>query len=163
VALESRFGLNPSLQLISFAQVYGILLGAVNSDYSWLADVANQERLREYDYGPGAGVSWDLFLLRKGMPLTSLRYRYNYLDVVNGSVYSGDLKGLTAEHNLHQIQARLDVPVHGNMAFGIDGSIFLRQSHYDVHGIALPPGVEEGRHTINQRNPEARVYLAWHW
>ena len=30
-------------------------MGAVNADYSWLADVADQERIREYDYGPGVG------------------------------------------------------------------------------------------------------------
>ncbi len=162
-ALQSRFDLSSSLQLVSHAQAYGIILGAVNSDYSWLAEVANRERYREYDYGPGVGASWDLFLLRKGAPLANLRYRFNYLSVVNGSVYSGDLKGLTAEHNLHQIQAKLDVPVVGRVALGMDATLFLRQSHYDVTGVSLPPGIKEGRYTVNQRNPEARVYLAWHW
>jgi hypothetical protein len=162
-ALQSRFNPAPSLQLLSYAQVYGILLGAVNSDYAFLADVANQERYREYDYGPGVGASWDLILARKGAPLANLRYRFNYISVSNGSVYSGDLKGLSAEHNLHQIQAKLDVPVAGRMAIGVDGSIFFRQSHYDVTGVNLPPGIVAGRYTVNQRNPEARVYLAWHW
>jgi hypothetical protein len=161
LGLQSRFDMSSSLQLVSFAQAYGIILGAVNSDYSWLAEVANQERYREYDYGPGVGASWDLILVRNGSPLANVRY--NYLSVVNGSVYSGDLNGLSAEHNLHQIQAKLDVPVVGRVALGIDGSIFLRQSHYDVTGVSLPPGISAGRYTVNQRNPEARVYLAWHW
>jgi hypothetical protein len=44
---------------------------------------------------------------------------------------------------------------------GLDGTIFLRQSHYDVTGV-MPPGIKPGRYTVDQRNPEARVYLAWH-
>ncbi len=162
-ALQSRYDLSPSYQWVSFAQVYGILLGAVNSDYSFLADVAEQERLREYDYGPGAGASWDMFLLRKGVALANLRYRYNYISVSNGSTYNGDNVGLAAKHNLHQFQAKLDVPIAGRTMIGADGTIFLRQSHYDVSGSNLPKGIKPGKHTIDQRNPEIRVYLAWHW
>jgi hypothetical protein len=83
--------------------------------------------------------------------------------VSNGSVYQGDNAGLGAKHNLHQVQAKLDIPVTGRTALGVDGTLFLRQSHYDLTGTNLPPGVQPGRKTVNQRNPEVRVYLAWHW
>jgi len=163
VALQSRYNLSKTWQWVSFAQAYGILLGAVNSDYTWLADVAEQERLREYDYGPGAGASWDMFFLRKGFALANLRYRYNYISVSNGSTYNGPNLGLAAKHNLHQMQAKLEIPLFRRTAVGADGSVFLRQSHYDVTGRNVPKTIIPGKHTIDQRNPEVRIYLSWHW
>ena len=76
--------------LITRAQAFVILLGAVNSDFSFLADVANQERIREYDYGPGAGGAVELYLQRKNLPLLVARYRGSYIDVSNGSIYNSD-------------------------------------------------------------------------
>jgi hypothetical protein len=54
-ALSSRFRLSDRLALTTRLDGDGIVMGAVNADYSWLADVAEQERIREYDYGPGLG------------------------------------------------------------------------------------------------------------
>ena len=104
-----------------------------------------------------------MFLLRKGSPLANLRYRYNYINVSNGSVYTGDNLGLAATHHIHQVQAKVDVPISGRVSLGVDGSLFLRQSHYDVSGTNLQPNVKRGLTTVLQRNPEARVYLAWFW
>jgi hypothetical protein len=163
-ALQSRFDLSPSLQLWSRLQGYAILLGAVNSDYAFLADVAERERYREYDYGPGLGGSWELYLWRKGAMLANLRYRYSHIRVTNGSIYndSANNLGLDADHDVHQLQTRLDVPVTGRVAVGVDGSIFFRRSRYDLTGTG-DTGVATGRRTITQRNPEVRAYLAWHW
>jgi hypothetical protein len=161
VSLFSRFNPSKSLQLWSRLQAYGIVLGAVNSDYSKLADVADQERYREYDYGPGLGASWELYLLRKGNALANFRYRASYLDVSNGSVYNKGNLGLDSNHRIQQIQARLDIPVTGPVAIGVDGSIFFRRSHYDLSSSGT--AVSSGRRTITQRNPELRAYLAWHW
>jgi hypothetical protein len=163
VGLQSRFDLSSSLRLVSLAQGYAVILGAVNSDYAFLADVANQERYREYDYGPGVGASWDLFLTRKAQALAALRYRYNYVNVSNGSLYQGDNIGLDAGHHVHQFQARVDVPITGRIGLGVDASVFLRQSHYDVSGTNLPANVKRGLTTVEQRNPEARAYLVWFW
>ena len=92
-ALLSRFTPSPKLTLYSRVQAYAIILGAVNSDYSQLADVAEQERIREYDYGPGVGGAVELYLQRKNLPLVTARYRYSYINVSNGSVYNGTYEG----------------------------------------------------------------------
>ena len=57
---------------------------------AFVADVANQERIREYDYGPGVGGAVELYLQRKNLPLVTARYRYSYVDVSNGSIYNGE-------------------------------------------------------------------------
>ncbi len=162
-ALLSRFELKPTLELDARAQVYFIFLGAVNSGLSFLADVANQERIREYDYGPGAGASLELFLLRKHRPLLVGRYRYSHIDVSNGSIYNNDTSdiGLDSTHSIQQLQLKLEVPISKSLSAGADGSVFFRRSHYDFAGSGVPPEIGEGRRTITQRNPEARLFLAW--
>jgi Domain of unknown function (DUF3943) len=158
-ALLSRYPVSDTMDLVTRLQAYGIILGAVNADYSFLADVANQERLREYDYGPGAGASVELYLFRKGLPLLSARYRGSYIDVSNGSTYSGENVGLGSNHIVHQTQLKLEIPITHSLGIGADASVFFRRSHYDVTSDF--PGVEPGRRTITQRNPEARVFLTW--
>jgi hypothetical protein len=135
----------------------------VNSNLSFLADVADQERVREYDYGPGAGVSAELYLLRKQLPLLVARYRGSYIDVSNGSIYNNDTAdiGLDATHGVQQLQLKLEIPIMKGLAIGADGSLFFRRSHYDFAGSGVPPEIGEGRRTVTQRNPEARVFLAW--
>jgi hypothetical protein len=162
-ALLSRFELSPTTELWSRTQAYFILLGAVNSELSLLADVAEQERIREYDYGPGAGASLELYLLRKHRPLLVGRYRYSYISVSNGSIYNkGTAAGLDSNHNVHQLQLKLEIPITKSLAAGVDSAMFFRRSHYDFTGSDLPPKVgEPGRRTITQRNPEVRVFLAW--
>jgi hypothetical protein len=163
-ALVSRFELSQTTELWSRVQAYGILLGGVNSQLSFLADVANQERIREYDYGPGVGGALELYLLRNFRPLLVGKYRYNYIDVSNGSVYNSDERaaGLDSTHNIHQLQVKLEVPITRSLALGAEGAIFFRRSHYDFTGSDLPPLVgEPGRRTLTQRNPEVRAFLAW--
>ncbi len=162
-ALLSRFALSRALELDMRVQAYFILLGAVNSELSFLADVANQERFREYDYGPGAGASLELYLLRKRRPLLVGRYRYSYIDVSNGSIYNNDTAelGLSSNHNVHQLQLKLELPISKSLSAGADGSLFFRRSHYDFAGSGVPPEIGEGRRTITQRNPELRLFLAW--
>ena len=164
-ALLSRFQPSSTLTLMTRVQAYAILLGAVNSDYSSLAEVANQERYREYDYGPGVGGAVELYLQRKNMPLVTARYRYSYLNVSNGSLYNGTTAsgaqvGLESTHDVHQVNLKLEVPVTRSLSIGADGSIFLRRSRYDVTG-DTPEFGEAGRRTITQRNPEVRAFVAW--
>jgi hypothetical protein len=164
VALQSRFRLSSDYVLWSRLQGYAILLGAVNSDYAFLADVADQERYREYDYGPGVGGSWELYLRRKGRSFLSARYRYSYINVTNGSIYndSANNLGLNADHGIQQAGATLDVPVTGRIALGVDASVFFRRSDYDLTGSG-DTGVATGRRVITQRNPEVRAFVAWQW
>jgi hypothetical protein len=166
-ALLSRFQPSSTLTLMTRVQAYAILLGAVNSDYSSLAEVANQERYREYDYGPGVGGAVELYLQRKNLPLVTARYRYSYLDVSNGSLYNGETAsgaqvGLESTHDVHQVNLKLEIPIARSLSVGADGSIFFRRSHYDVTE-DTPEFGEAGRRTITQRNPEARLFLAWNY
>jgi hypothetical protein len=163
-ALLSRFELSETTELWSRLQAYGILLGAVNSELSILADVANQERIREYDYGPGVGGAVELYLMRNFRPLLTGRYRYSHISVSNGSIYNSEDSGagLDAGHNVHQLAFKLEVPVSKSLAAGVETSMFFRRSHYDFSGSDLPPLVgEPGRRTITQRNPEVRAFVAW--
>jgi hypothetical protein len=156
----SRFTLSPKYTLYSRLQAFFILLGATKADYSFLAEVGDRERFREYDYGPGAGFSTELYLQRKNLAFLTGRYRYSYIDVSNGSTYSGSNLGLGANHNIQQAQLKLEVPVYRSLAVGVDGSLFFRRSHYDVD-LSTLPNLPPGRRTITQRNPEVRVFLSW--
>jgi len=165
-SLLSRFVLGGETQLWSRLQAYGILLGAVNSELSVLADVAEQERIREYDYGPGLGTSLELYLFHKKRPLLLARYRYSYLNVSNGSLYNDESGGrsLDSLHHVQQLQVKLEIPVSSHLAAGVDSSVFFRRSHYDFAGSDLPPLIgDPGRRTLTQRNPEVRVFLTWQY
>jgi opacity protein-like surface antigen len=165
-ALLSRFTPSPKLTLYSRVQAYAIILGAVNSDYSQLADVAEQERIREYDYGPGVGGAVELYLQRKNLPLVTARYRYSYINVSNGSVYNGTYEGynvgLESDHDIHQVNLKLEIPLGRSLTIGADGSVFLRRSRYNVT-VDTPEFGPPRRQTITQRNPELRAFVAWNY
>lgn len=131
------------------------ILAAVNADYSYLADVADPERLREYDYGPGLGTGFEAALSHKGRPILGLYYRFHWIDVSNGSIYNqqdeNELGGSSADHYLQAAGARLFIPIHGKLGLGADGLVVLRKSYYSA------PDLEDK----DQRNPEFRIYLAF--
>jgi hypothetical protein len=164
-ALLSLWKPSGKLRFFTRVQAYGILLGAVNSDYSQLAEVANQERIREYDYGPGVGGAVELYLQRKNLPLVTARYRYSYLNVSNGSIYNGETAsgaavGLDSDHDIHQANLKLEIPIGRSLTIGADGSVFFRRSRYNITE-DTPEFGEAGRRTITQRNPEVRAFVAW--
>jgi hypothetical protein len=162
-ALLSRFRPSSTLTLLTRVQAYAILLGAVNSDYSFLADVADRERFREYDYGPGLGTAIELYLQRKNVPLLTARYRANWIDVKNGSVYNSESRGLglDAAHGVQMANVKLEFPILRSLSIGADASMFFRRSHYDV--TSETPELAPGRRTITQRNPELRAFVAWNY
>jgi hypothetical protein len=163
-ALLSLFKPSTKLDLVTRLQAYGILLGAINSDYSRLADVANQERIREYDYGPGFGGAVELYLQRNHLPLLTARYRYSRINVSNGSIWNGSIQGynvgLDSDHDVHQTNLKLEFPITRTLTIGADGSVFFRRSRYNVT-VDTPEFGPPRRQTITQRNPEARIFLAW--
>jgi hypothetical protein len=124
--------------------------------------VANRERFREYDYGPGVGTGIEATLTRKGLPLLAFYYRFHYIDVSNGSIFNKDetlelpggetivLEGSDAKHYLQAPGLRLFVPILGKLGLGADAFYVLRKSRYDA------PFLRD----TDQRNPEVRVYLA---
>ena len=135
----------------------------MNSDYSQLADVANQERIREYDYGPGVGGAVELYLQRKNLPLVTARYRYSYLNVSNGSIYNGETAsgapiGLDSTHDVHQVEPEArdpDRPVADGRRRRLDLPPAQPLRRHGGH-----PGVRGGRapddHAEEPRGPRLR-------
>jgi hypothetical protein len=157
VGLSSRFRLSDRLSLTTRVDGDGIVMGAVNADYSWLADVEEQERIREYDYGPGLGASVTSTLFLSGRPLLTALYRFAWIDVKNGSVYNEGSFGSNADHYVQGGGIRVVVPVKGRIGIGADAYIFLRDSDYVLRNAATR---QEIRRDVRQRNPQVRVYVS---
>jgi hypothetical protein len=139
-AVFSRWGSWREFSLDTRADILATILAGVSSDYSdSLAVVANQERFREYDYGPGAGGRFDVNLRYHGEPLLNAGYRIHYVHVSNGSIYQGDQAGLNARHWLHGVNVRLDSPaVYNGWGAGAEYKSFTRESHYKAYLDAYP-------------------------
>jgi hypothetical protein len=131
-AVFSQWGTWRGISLDTRADILATILAGVSSDYSdSLAVVANQERFREYDYGPGAGGRFDLNLKYRGASVFNAGYRIHYVHVSNGSIYQGDEVGLNARHWLHGVNVRLDSPsVFNGWGAGAEYKSFTRESHY---------------------------------
>jgi len=155
LSLSSRFRAQAKARILTRVFAHAMPLAAVNADYSYLADVADKERDREYDYGPGLGAGAEVFVVRSGRPLLTAYYRFAWISVSNGSVYqTQNLGGSDANHYIQSAALRLVVPVTRRLGIGADGAVFLRKSRYSLQDRFKP---------IDQRNPQARVYLAWNW
>jgi hypothetical protein len=154
VSWFSRYPLGKTLSLRTRFDALGSILAAVNADYSFLADVANRERYREYDYGPGVGAAGEVTLQGSGRPYLTAFYRFQWIDVKNGSVWNSDdergLIGSDASHVLQAAGLRAFAPIKGTLGLGADGFVFLRKSTYSASILK----------DQDQRNPEVRVYLA---
>jgi hypothetical protein len=158
-ALFSGYGMLSRTRLVTRLVAYGTAGAAVNADYSFLAEVANRERYREYDYGAGLGFGAEALLVREGRPILDVRYRYSYIDVKNGSLWNpdldddGELYGSNATHQVHRFRARLNVPLTRQIGVGTEWTLFYRDSKYSL----------EALQDRTQRNPEARLFLTWDW
>jgi hypothetical protein len=165
-SLFSGFGDLGGTRMVTRLTGYLSPMAAVNADYSFVADVANRERFREYDYGPGIGVGAEVVISRRGRPFLAFSYRYAYINVRNGSIWNPDdpveielpdgsgtivLEGSDANHHVHRFGARLLVPFGDTWGIGADTRLFYRDSSYSS------PLFRDG----TQRVPEVRVYLTW--
>lgn len=161
-AVLSRWGGSGSIGIQSRFDLMVTILGAVNSEAAGIADVADPERLREYDYGPGGGAQAGVAVTWHGFPVLRADYRTHYIHTVNGSIYHQDGEpGLDSHHWLHGLDVRLDVPVGRSLGFGARYSTFHRRSHYSFQfPDELPP---EARVSIlvDQDAPELRLYLSY--
>ena len=152
-SLLSRFWLSDTARVRTRVSALVLSLGAVNSDYADIAKVANRERLREYDYGPGVGVDTQADLVVSAQTLLTFNYRFQWISVSNGSIYSKGVSSLGSDAN-HYVQyglARVFIPIFRKFGLGADGFVFLRKSRYS----------EPGFENIDQRNPRLRVFLAF--
>ena len=134
-------------------------MGAINAEYSKLADVPNRERLREYDYGPGLGTTARADLVVSGHPVLSALYRFAWINVKNGSTFNYGTFGGDADHYIQGGGLRLLIPIKGSVGVGGDAFLFLRNSDYTFTDSAT--GRQVFQH-ISQRNPQVRVYVALH-
>jgi hypothetical protein len=164
-SLFARYRLSDTFGLSLRWDGWGSILAAVNSDYAFLADVANRERYREYDFGPGLGTGIEIGLSRGKNRLLTLSYRFQWIDVSNGSFFNEGTEielpggggtvttlGSDATHYIQAAGARLFVPIFKKkIGFGADGYVLLRKSYYSS------PVLRDH----DQRNPEARFYLAF--
>jgi hypothetical protein len=85
--------------------------------------------------------------------LVTFNYRFQWISVSNGSIYSKGVLSLGSNAN-HYVQyglARVFIPVFRKFGLGADGFVFLRKSRYS----------EPGFENIDQRNPRLRVFLAF--
>ena len=82
-----------------------------------------RERFREYDYGPGAGVSMEAAGFWSGRRILLLGYRAHWINVHNGSVWDPSETGSNANHFIQAATAKLNVPVRG--AFGLGFWIYM--------------------------------------
>ena len=158
VGYYSGHGTPMGTRLVTRLVGYGVASAAVNADYSFLGDVANRERYREYDYGPGLGFGAEALLYRGGRPIVDFRYRFTWIDVRNGSIWNpdpddneGGLEGSSATHQVHRFRLRLNVPITENFSLGADGIIFYRDSKYSADFLD----------DVTQRNPEVRLFVTW--
>lgn len=150
--LYSRFRLSNKVGVTTRASALLLSLGAVNSDYADIAQVADRERLREYDYGPGLGAHVLANLLVSGRPMVTAHYRFQWISVTNGSIYTQGKSSLGSDAN-HYVQygfLRGFIPIIGKFGLGADAYVFLRKSRYSAPGF----------HNIDQRNTRLRIFLA---
>ena len=166
-SLFSGYGTLEGTRLVTRFTGYLSPMAAVNADYSFLSDVADRERFREYDYGPGVGAGVELVAAREGRPFFGLTYRYTWISVRNGSIWNPkapvdidipnppaggvELQGSNANHHVHRFGARVLIPFGDTWGFGADARLFYRHSKYEDPRLL----------DRTQRVPEVRLYLTW--
>lgn len=152
-SLLSRFALRSNATLTTRVEALGLILGAVNSEYAYLADVPDQGRTREYDYGPGAGFGVEAALNVSGREVLAASYRFTWIAVANGSVFNAGAagRGSSATHHVRSLGLRAALPLRGGLSVGADTLVFWRDSDYAFAGFA----------DAHQRTPQVRLYFAW--
>ena len=129
--------LSDNAQLQLHAEPLAILLGAVNSEYAFLAELPVAEREREYDYGPGAGLRASGNLTVKGTRVAEALYWLNWIHTLNGA---------EGNHLVHIAALRVGVPIAGTFGLGADWVLFLRNSYFTNFT------------NVTQRVPQFRAY-----
>jgi hypothetical protein len=151
-ALFSRFRESSKLGITTRLDLLVAILAAVNSEYAYVVETPDQERQREYDYGPGAGFEIEVAGTWKARRILYAGYRAEWISVTNGSVWVPEGNpGSDANHYLQSLRVKLNIPVRGVMYLGMDGALWFRHSHY-----SNPDFVD----TV-QRIPQTRLYLAF--
>ena len=142
-ALMSEWKLSDTWDLQTHVNIHGYVLGAVNSEYAFLAVVPDRERLREYDMGLGAGAWGRVVLTHRRRQIAAVRYRFAWLNTLNGSAENaGD-----TYHILHWGGVQGILPL-GRWGIGADATAYVRSSFFELIGFG----------TVRQDVGEVRLY-----
>jgi hypothetical protein len=151
-ALFSRFNPSAKWGVQTRADILFALLAAVNSEYAYVVQTPEQERLREYDYGPGGGFSLEAAGLHSGRRVLVLAYRAQWINVRDGSIWVPEGNpGSDANHFIQFLGTKVNIPLRGEMSLGLDASVYFRQSLFSREDFV----------DTTQRIPQGRVYLAF--
>ena len=135
--LLSLYSFSPTVSLRTNFEAAGLLLGAVNSEYT---DVVVGTDERDYDFGPGALGRARAVLNVSGHDLVDLTYDFFYIHTLTET---------DSDHLVHDVAARLKLPLWRGLGLGAEGRYFGRNSHYD----AFP--------NVHRWVPQARLYLSY--
>jgi len=124
----------------------GLVLAAVDSELAPLAEVADPERLREYDFGPGYGATMVAALLRGSQLVLGASAGWYAIETVNGAVYQGD----NANHQLRYLIGRAQWPVHDALALGVEVVRYTRYTDFDFIGDGI---------SVEARSTFTKVFL----
>ena len=145
----SRFKLSEKVALNTNLEGIGTLMGAVNSEFAFRAELPDTSRLREYDYGPGLGAKLGVVASIGGWDAVTLSYRLQWIHTLNGSVGTGSEEA-EAEHIIQAVVLRLKAPIYRSYGIGGDVIGYVRNSYFSTESDAL---------NITQRVPQVRLYI----
>jgi hypothetical protein len=114
VGVLSRFPLSDRTTLQSRIGGDLVVMGAIDSPFGGIGE-------RSYDFGPGAGATLELALMRRGRPVLTLINRAEFLHTVSGA---------RADHLIAFTSLEANIGIGQRLGFGIRVSGDSRQSRY---------------------------------
>lgn len=111
----------------------GIILGAIDAPGTGVG-------LRDYDFGSGGGLRWEVSLERHAERFLTLHGRIDYMHTVSG---------VAADHMVNMSGVELFVPVGRRLGIAAQTYLFDRESHYRTR----PPDRRDF--------PEGRLMVMW--
>jgi hypothetical protein len=136
-AMLSLYRLSPRVTVRTRLGLSGLLLGAVNSEYT-VVIVGSDER--DYDFGPGAVARVRGVLDVNGLDVVDLSYDLYYIHTLTET---------DSDHLIHDIAARFQAPLWQHFGIGVEGRMYGRNSHYDLYP------------NVHRWVPQARAYLSY--
>jgi len=132
VGLSSRIHLSGKFWFRTLMAGDGIVLAGINAPGAGVGP-------RDYDFGPGAGGTFEAGFEHAGDPLLTVHYQPGWVHTLNGA---------DANHYLTYGSIELNLPVFSNLALLAQGSYYDRLSKYD-------DGTKSRR-----KFPELRIFAA---
>ena len=114
----SDFTLKKQTKISVDAALSGIVLGATRTEF--FLDPEG----RDYDYGPGIGMSLIVSVHSKNWILFQARYVSNWIWTVSGT--------LNSKHHLHLLGMQGLLPIYKNLAVGLTFAVYWRESYYPI-------------------------------